>query len=63
VYLFEVAPEQRKGLMSSLGCVCLGLGVALGVLVVAAVSHFMPQGGPRKSCLSLALVPVQLGCC
>jgi hypothetical protein len=44
VYLYEVAPEHRKGLVSSLGCVWLGLGVALGVLVVAAVAHFMPPG-------------------
>jgi hypothetical protein len=44
VYLYEVAPEQRRGLLSSLGCVCLGLGVALGAAVVAAVAAFMPAG-------------------
>jgi hypothetical protein len=44
VYLYEVAPERRKGFISALGCVCLGLGVALGVLVVAAVAHLMPPG-------------------
>jgi hypothetical protein len=53
VYLYEVAPEHHKGLMSSLGCVCLGLGVALGVLVVAAVSHFMPPGGCTQPHLQL----------
>jgi hypothetical protein len=50
VYLYEVAPEQRKGLMSALGCVCLALGVALGVLVVAAVAHFMPPGRRFVTC-------------
>ncbi|WIA17470.1 hypothetical protein OEZ85_014310 [Tetradesmus obliquus] len=42
VYLYEVAPEHQKGLLSSLGCVCLGLGVAQGAAVVAAVAAFMP---------------------
>ncbi|KAF6257270.1 major facilitator superfamily domain-containing protein [Scenedesmus sp. NREL 46B-D3] len=42
VYLYEAAPQHRKGLLSCLGCVFLGLGVGLGTLAVAAVTHFMP---------------------
>jgi hypothetical protein len=35
---------ERELLRLALGCVCLGLGVALGATMMAAVAAFMPAG-------------------
>jgi hypothetical protein len=39
VYLHEIALPQYKSVTGSLGYVSLGLGVVLGILVVAAVLY------------------------
>jgi hypothetical protein len=45
VYLHEIALPQYKTLTGSLGYVSLGLGVVIGILVVAAVIYTVPAGG------------------
>jgi hypothetical protein len=49
VYLHEIALPQYKTLTGSLGYVSLGLGVVLGILVVAAVIYTVPAGKESKA--------------
>lgn len=44
VYLHEIALPQYKSLTGSLGYVSLGIGVVLGILVVAAVIYTVSGG-------------------
>lgn len=44
VYLHEIALPEYKSLTGSLGYVSLGIGVVLGILVVAAVIYTVPAG-------------------
>jgi hypothetical protein len=44
VYLHEIALPQYKSVTGSLGYVSLGLGVVLGILVVAAVLYTVSGG-------------------
>jgi hypothetical protein len=47
VYLHEIALPEYKAVTGSLGYVSLGIGVVLGILVVAAVVNLVPasEGG------------------
>lgn len=45
VYLHEIALPQYKSVTGSLGYVSLGIGVVLGILVVAAVLYTLSSGG------------------
>lgn len=47
VYLHEIALPQYKAITGSLGYVSLGIGVVLGLLVVAAVINLV-DGGERE---------------
>lgn len=44
VYLSEIALPEYKAVTGSLGYVSLGLGVVIGILVVAAVMAWTPAG-------------------
>mgnify|MGYP001807579030 CR=1 FL=1 len=45
VYLHEIALPEYKSVTGSLGYVSLGIGVVLGILVVAAVIYTVTGGG------------------
>ena len=49
VYLHEIALPQYKTLTGSLGYVSLGIGVVVGILVVAAVIYTVPTGKELKA--------------
>jgi hypothetical protein len=44
VYLHEIALPQYKTVTGSLGFVSLGIGVVIGICVVAAVLYCIPTG-------------------
>jgi hypothetical protein len=44
VYLHEIALPEYKSVTGSLGYVSLGIGVVLGILVVAAVIYTVTGG-------------------
>jgi hypothetical protein len=47
VYLHEIALPEYKSVTGSLGYVSLGIGVVLGILVVAAVIYTVTGGKAR----------------
>lgn len=59
VYLHEIALPQYKTVTGSLGYVSLGIGVVVGILVVAAVIYTVPAGGVVLFC---SWVPAGAAC-
>lgn len=61
VYLHEIALPEYKSVTGSLGYVSLGIGVVLGILVVAAVIYTVTGGTgchPDMQILSRTTNPV-----
>lgn len=56
VYLHEIALPQYKTVTGSLGYVSLGIGVVVGILVVAAVIYTVPAGKGKRSTKDSGLV-------
>jgi hypothetical protein len=48
VYLHEIALPEYKTVTGSLGFVSLGIGVVVGICVVAAVIYTVPAGRGRR---------------
>jgi hypothetical protein len=44
VYLHEIADPRFKAVTGSLGYISLGIGVVIGILVVAMVTSVIPNG-------------------
>jgi hypothetical protein len=48
VYLHEIADPRYKAVTGSLGYISLGIGVVIGILVVAMVTSVIPNGECRR---------------